>query len=157
MPTAVKTRGSVSSFTQFLTTSKESSPAEAEKQSTTATTSQGSCASINKGHFQAFILSDLKAEILCTLHSIRCKHFRVPCKKVLGFVSYGPGNSWKSTRVYSAMPRIWNGQPYYWQAVTKTIKITYYLIGGWQILYQLTWQIFVTTVLNKAQKCFWKD
>lgn len=73
-------RGSVSSVTQFLTTSKESSPAEAEKQSTTATTSQGSCASINKGHFQAFILSDLKAEILCTLHSIRRKHFRVPCK-----------------------------------------------------------------------------
>lgn len=80
MPTAVKTRGSVSSVTQFLTTSKESSPAEAEKQSTTATTSQGSCASINKGHFQAFILSDLKAEILCTLHSIRRKHFRVPYK-----------------------------------------------------------------------------
>lgn len=73
-------RGSVSSVTQFLTTSKESSPAEAEKQSTTATTSQGSCASINKGHFQAFILSDLKAEILCTLHSIRCKHFRVSYK-----------------------------------------------------------------------------
>lgn len=73
-------RGSVSSVTQFLTTSKESSPAEAEKQSTTATTSQGSCASINKGHFQAFILSDLKAEILCTLHSIRRKHFRVPYK-----------------------------------------------------------------------------
>lgn len=46
-------RGSVSSVTQFLTTSKESSPAEAEKKSTTATTSQGSCASINKGHFQA--------------------------------------------------------------------------------------------------------
>lgn len=73
-------RGSVSSVTQFLTTSKESSPAEAEKQSTTATTSQGSCASINKGHFQAFILSDLKAEILCTLHSIQCKHFRVSYK-----------------------------------------------------------------------------
>lgn len=73
-------RGSVSSVTQFLTTSKESSPAEAEKKSTTATTSQGSCASINKGHFQAFILSDLKAEILCTLHSIRCKHFRVSYK-----------------------------------------------------------------------------